>query len=68
MSYCAYEYSYILHAVYILYVALLICIKCYRGLRVISKFRRERMEAIAHEINAYDVVALQEVCMTLLLL
>ena len=35
----------------------------YRGLRVISKFRQERMEAIAHEINAYDVVALQEVCM-----
>ena len=35
---------------------------CYRGLRVISKFRRERMEAIAHEINAYDVAALQEVC------
>ena len=35
----------------------------YRGLRVISKFRQERMEAIAHEINAYDVVALQEVRM-----
>jgi len=29
---------------------------------VISKFRRERMEAIAQEMNKYHIVALQEVC------
>ena len=60
MSYCSYEYT--VHDAYTHCVAILVCTKCYRGLRVISKFRRERMEAIAHEINAYDVVALQEVC------
>ena len=33
----------------------------YRGLRLLSSYRKERLIAIANEIRLYDVVALQEV-------